>query len=43
MQMSLFDSKEEKLNLYKAVDDIKDRFGSNAVTKAATIKPDDLR
>ena len=40
MQMSLFDSKEEKLNLYKAVDDIKDRFGSNAVTKAATIKPD---
>ena len=41
MQMSLFDSKEEKLNLYKAVDDIKDRFGSNAVTKAATIKPDD--
>lgn len=43
MQMSLFDSKEEKLNLYKAVDDIKDRFGSNAVTKAATIKPDDFR
>jgi len=42
MQMSLFDSKEEKLNLYKAVDDIKDRFGSNAVTKAATIKPDCL-
>jgi len=41
MQMSLFDSKEEKLNLYKAVDDIKDRFGSNAVTKAATLKPDD--
>lgn len=41
MQMSLFDSKEEKLNLYKAVDNIKDRFGSNAVTKAATIKPDD--
>jgi len=41
MQMSLFDSKEEKLNLYKAVDEIKDRFGSNAVTKAATLKPDD--
>lgn len=39
MQMSLFDSKEEKLNLYKAVDEIKDRFGSKVVTKAATIKP----
>jgi DNA polymerase-4 len=33
-QMSLFENKAEKLNLYKAVDDIKDRFGSKAVTKA---------
>lgn len=34
MQMSLFDNKVEKLQLYKAVDDIKDRFGSQIVTKA---------
>jgi DNA polymerase IV len=36
MQMSLFDNKAEKLNLYKTVDDIKNQFGSNAVTKAVT-------
>lgn len=35
-QMSLFDNNVEKLNLYKAVDDIKDRFGSSLVTKAVT-------
>ena len=34
MQMSLFDNKIEKLQLYKAVDDIKDRFGSKVVKKA---------
>ena len=34
MQMSLFENNIEKLNLYKAVDDIKDRFGSKLVTKA---------
>jgi DNA polymerase-4 len=33
-QMSLFENKVEKLNLYKAVDDIKDRFGAKLVTKA---------
>ncbi|MCX6318015.1 MAG: DNA polymerase IV [Bacteroidetes bacterium] len=33
-QMSLFDNNVEKLNLYKAVDDIKERFGSKLVTKA---------
>lgn len=38
MQMSLFENNAEKLNLYKAVDDIKDRFGSKSVTKAAIIK-----
>jgi DNA polymerase IV len=38
MQMSLFDNNAEKLNLYKAVDDIKDRFGNKLVTKAVTIK-----
>ncbi|HKB43938.1 MAG TPA: DNA polymerase IV [Chitinophagaceae bacterium] len=36
MQMSLFDNKAEKLNLYKTVDEIKNQFGSNAVTKAVT-------
>lgn len=33
-QMSLFENNVEKLNLYKAVDEIKDRFGSKSVTKA---------
>jgi DNA polymerase-4 len=36
MQMSLFENNIEKLNLYKAVDDIKERFGSKLVTKAVT-------
>lgn len=34
MQMSLFENNLEKLNLYKAVDEIKDRFGSKIMTKA---------
>mgnify|MGYP000241641584 CR=1 FL=1 len=34
MQMSLFENNLEKLNLYKAVDDIKERFGSKLLTKA---------
>ncbi len=38
MQMSLFDNNAEKLNLYKAVDEIKDRFGNKLVTKAVTVK-----
>lgn len=38
MQMSLFDNRLEKLNLYKAVDNIKERFGSKLVTKATTLK-----
>ncbi len=38
MQMSMFEQKEEKLNLYKAVDDIKNQFGSKAISKAAVIK-----
>lgn len=38
MQMSLFDNKMEKLNLYKAIDDIKNQFGSKAVIKAVTSK-----
>lgn len=39
MQMSLFENNVEKLNLYKAIDDIKDRFGSKLVTKAVVSKP----
>lgn len=34
LQMSLFENNAEKLNLYKAVDDIKDRYGSQLVKKA---------
>jgi DNA polymerase IV len=37
-QMSLFENKIEKLNLYKAVDNIKDRFGAKLITKAAVTK-----
>ena len=36
MQMSLFENNVEKLNLYKAVDEIKDRFGSKLISKAVT-------
>ena len=37
MQMSLFEKNVEKLNLYKAMDNIKDRFGLTSVTKAVTL------
>ncbi len=40
MQMSLFDNKMGKINLYKTVDEIKDRFGSKSVKKAVTVKKD---
>jgi len=36
MQMSLFEDSAEKLNLYKAVDDIKNQFGSTVISKAVT-------
>lgn len=36
MQMDLFADQQEKLNLYKAVDDIKNKFGSKVVAKAVT-------
>lgn len=36
MQMSLFEKNAEKMNLYKTVDDIKNQFGKNAITKAST-------
>ena len=36
MQMSLFENNAGKLNLYKTVDEIKERFGSTIVTKAVS-------
>ena len=36
IQMNLFDDAVEKLELFKAVDDIKNQFGSKAVVKAVT-------
>ncbi|HET7896388.1 MAG TPA: DNA polymerase IV, partial [Flavisolibacter sp.] len=38
-QMSLFDKSVEKLQLFKAVDDIKDKFGSGVVMKATGLPP----
>ena len=37
IQMNLFDNAVEKLELYKAVDNIKNQFGSDAVSKATSI------
>lgn len=41
IQMNLFDDAAEKLGLFKAVDNIKNQFGSDAVTKASTLKKPD--
>lgn len=38
IQMNLFDDAVEKLELYKAVDEIKNQFGSDAVTKATSLR-----
>jgi DNA polymerase-4 len=38
IQMNLFDDSVEKLELYKAVDTIKNQFGSDAVMKATSLK-----
>lgn len=38
MQMSLFENNLEKFNLYKAVDDIKERFGTRLVSKAVIVE-----
>jgi DNA polymerase-4 len=37
MQMNLFDNNIEKLNLYKTVDEIKNQFGSDLISKAASL------
>jgi DNA polymerase-4 len=38
MQMNLFENSEEKLQLYQAVDALKNQFGKDAITKAAVLK-----
>jgi DNA polymerase-4 len=40
LQMNLFDDAAEKLGLFKAVDDIKNQFGSDIVKKARSVHPD---
>ncbi|RYZ00237.1 MAG: DNA polymerase IV [Chitinophagaceae bacterium] len=41
LQMNLFDDTLEKLELFKAVDDIKNKFGTSLVQKATTLKRKD--
>lgn len=38
LQSSLFDDVEKKTNLYKAIDDVKNKFGKASLQKARTIK-----
>jgi DNA polymerase-4 len=37
LQMNLFDNSLEQVQLYKAVDEIKNRFGTDALRKAQTL------
>lgn len=39
VQMSLFEQKAEKLQLYKTMDELNDRFGKKTLTKAVAISP----
>lgn len=41
VQGSLFDDAEKKTNLYKAIDDVKNKFGRSALKKARTIRDKD--
>ena len=38
IQMNLFDDAIEKLELFKAIDNIKNQFGSEFLTKASALK-----
>ena len=38
IQTNLFDDVERKTGLYKAIDDVKDRFGKNALNRASSSK-----
>ena len=40
VQGSLFDDVEKKNNLYKAIDDVKNKYGRNALIKARTVRGD---
>jgi DNA polymerase IV len=40
IQGSLFDDAEKKHELYKAIDDVKNKFGKSLLQKARTIKKD---
>lgn len=42
MQMNLFNNQNNKLNLYKAIDNIKNKFGDKSVTKAIINKKNGL-
>jgi hypothetical protein len=37
--MSLFEKTAEKLQLYQTMDEINERFGKDALTKAAIVSP----
>jgi hypothetical protein len=37
--MSLFEKTAEKLQLYQTMDEINERFGKDALTKAAIVQP----
>ena len=39
VQTSLFDDAEKKNELYKAIDDVKNKFGKYALKKARTVEP----
>ena len=39
LQMSLFEKTAEKLQLYQTMDEINERFGKDALTKAAIVQP----
>jgi DNA polymerase-4 len=44
LQMNLFDKSEEKLGLFKKVDEIKAKYGSDAIQKAVTLpKKEDFK
>jgi len=38
VQGSLFENREKKTNLYKAIDDVKNKFGKNFLQKGRTIR-----
>jgi DNA polymerase-4 len=39
VQGSLFDDAEKKNNLYKAIDDVKNKYGKTLLKKARTVNP----